>query len=94
MITILLRILQIVAPVIVFFYTKKTLYDIFDKIEIPPYLNFKPYNCLKCFQFWFLLSLSLSLMYILEIYVSPSILLVLAILDAIAMHINENKYVN
>lgn len=55
--------------------------------------DFPPLNCRKCLTFWLTVSVSIITMFVLNLTISSIIIAVLAILTAIAMHLQDKKWI-
>lgn len=84
-------IFQFIIILIIFLIVRYGAYVITEEMGLPRWLNYKPFNCQLCLTFWSLLSLYIA------IWVSFSCLIVgiggiiLAILNAIAMWIDQKN---
>lgn len=86
-------IIEIITCLFIFLIIKILAYNITFKWGLPQYLNYKPYCCFKCLQFWWLL-FTYPILYISSYTQYHTFLILgisLTILDAIAMHIDENN---
>lgn len=88
------HLLQFIGVVIIFIISNwLTWWLTEDKDEghIPEFLNFKPFVCRKCLTFWLLIGIYIALGICLKLWVVLIAGILLAILNAIAMHINEKN---
>lgn len=91
----ILNILQTVLVLIIFFVVKYLTYQITDVHGLPDWLNYKPFNCYICLTFWTLLGVYAAIGLIFKAYIILIVGIILAILNAIAMWIDQkNKTVN
>ena len=86
----MLKLIIILSILIIFFLIICVIFQFTDKKGLPEFINYKPFNCYKCANFWIL-----NFIYGVAIWVTGSwIFLVgnaLTILDAIARHIHEKN---
>lgn len=83
--------LQIFLGVVLYFMAKYIAYYIIEKKQMfPKFLNYKPFNCVKCCTFWISIFVFSTLLF-LKLYATGIIGLMLATLDAIAQTINEKE---
>lgn len=59
--------------------------------RLPEWLQYPPFDCWKCLTFWSMTMAGLTLGLALHLYWTMGILIVLAILTAISMHINQKN---
>lgn len=86
----IINILQIILIVIVFLPVKWFAYWLTEIKGLPEFLNYQPYSCNKCLQFWLLMGIYISLL-VIPVYITVFGGITLTILDAIAMHINQKN---
>lgn len=55
--------------------------------------DFKPLNCKKCFTFWLTTAMALITVFVFNQPLSGIIIGVLAVLTALAMHIEDKKWI-
>ena len=86
--------LQFIIVVVLFFsvgYLSWWFTEDKDIGHIPEFLNFRPFICRKCLTFWLLVGIYVALGISFELWVVLVAGAVLAILNAIAMTINEKN---
>lgn len=66
-------------------------YNITEVWGVPEWLNYKPWNCQKCLTFWVLVAAFLGLGFIFKLTLTMITGLVLAGLNAVAMHYNQKR---
>lgn len=81
---------QLLAMLAFFLGTKYLTFNITEVWELPKWLNFKPFNCNLCLTFWTLIALYTTL-WILGYWWTGISGIILAILNAIAMYIDQKK---
>lgn len=85
------EILQVVLVFALFIVTTYFTYKLTEEWGLPKWLDYKPFICNKCFTFWSLLAIYLSIGLIFKLYITLIVGLILSVANAIAMHINEKK---
>lgn len=83
-------ILELILTIIIFFITKYVIFIITEK-GLPNFINYKPYCCYKCFSFWTLIFIYVNSIICLNTWYLSIIGIIITILDAIALHIDENN---
>lgn len=86
----MLKLLIIVSLTILFFAVKWLAFLIVQNVELPEFLDYKPYNCNDCLSFW--LNLSISITITLIITKLSVIYVIITILDGIAMLIDKRNF--
>lgn len=93
--SILLFLMKVLLVVILFLITEYAAYVITEKVNLPEWINHKPFNCRVCCQFW------ANLLFCLAVFcgtrwTAPCLIwLVLTLLETAALKIDENnKYVS
>lgn len=83
--------IQLLSGVLIYFLIKGLLYYIIEvKYLIPKFLEYPPYICLKCATFW--TSLFVFGFIAITLSIPTAVIgIMLAILDAIAMHIHQKN---
>lgn len=83
--------LQIFLGVVLYFMIKYLAYYVIEKKQmIPKFLNYKPFNCVKCCTFWTSIFV-FSTIFFLNLNATAIIGILLTTLDAIAQTINEKE---
>ena len=62
-----------------------------DLGHIPKFLDYKPFQCRMCLTFWLLVVIYIALGLSFKLWVFLTFGIILAILNAIAMHINQKN---
>lgn len=88
----MLKLLIIVSLTILFFAVKWLAFLIVQNVELPVWLDYKPYNCPTCLSFWLNIGLSVCLTFL--ITKLSVIYVIITILDGIAMLIDKRKIIN
>lgn len=81
---------QLLAMLVIFLGTKYLTYNITEVWGVPKWLDFRPWNCGLCSCFWSLVAIYTTLWIIGYQWLGISGL-ILAILNAIAMYIDQRK---
>lgn len=81
---------QLLAMLVIFLGTKYLTYNITMVWGVPKWLDFKPWNCTLCLTFWSLVAIYTTLWIIGYQWLGISGL-ILAILNAIAMYIDQRR---
>lgn len=79
----------IILQLIIFYLIKYFIYQLTDVKGLPSFLNYKPYNCYKCFSFW--LNISISILFTIYVNIIGLFGIGLTILDTIAFIIYEKN---
>ena len=87
----MINILQVILILAVFLPTKYLVYKWTNQENYPSWLDYKPFNCELCCTFWTLLSLYLAIGFLFSLYITLIGGIVLTILNAIAMYINQRQ---
>lgn len=87
----MINILQVILILAVFLPTKYLVYKWTNQENYPTWLDYKPFNCELCCTFWTLLSLYLAIGFLFSLYITLIGGIVLTILNAIAMYINQKQ---
>lgn len=82
--------LQMIAMLMIFLGTKYLTYNVTEVWGLPKWLNFKPWSCNTCLTFWSLVAIYTTLWIIGYKWLGISGL-ILALLNAIAMYINQRR---
>lgn len=88
----MLKILLVISLVILFFAVKWLAFLIIKNVELPAFLDYKPYNCSSCLSFWLNLFTSTTITFLITKLSIAYIIITL--LDGIAILINERKIIN
>ena len=84
--------ITILLTIILFFAVKWLAFLIIKNVELPAYIDYKPYNCSSCLSFW--LNLSLSICLTLLITKLSIVYIIITLLDGIAMLLDKRKFIN
>lgn len=82
---------QVLLILVLFLSVRFFTYQITEVWGLPTWLNYKPFNCQLCLTFWTLLAVYLTVGFALEAWVTMYGGIALAILNAIAMWINQKN---
>lgn len=88
----MLKLLIILSFIALFFSIKWLSFLILENIQLPAFLDYKPYNCSTCLSFW--LNLGLSVCLTLLITKLSIIYIIITLLDGIALLIDERRIIN
>ena len=84
-------IIQLGLVLVIFFVIKWFAWQITDEWGLPEWLQYKPWNCNLCLTFWSLMAVYLIAGLVAHQYITMFVGIGLAILNAIAMWINQRK---
>lgn len=85
---------QLIAMLVIFLATKYLTYSITEVWGLPKWLQYRPFSCNTCLTFWSLVAIYTTLLIIGYTWLGISGL-ILAVLNAIAMYIDQrNKTVD
>lgn len=87
----LLNLLQIILVGALFLPVKMLTYKITDEWGLPKWLDYKPFNCYLCLTFWSLLAVYLTIGLIFNLKITLFIGVIIAVLNAIAMYIDQKN---
>lgn len=87
----LLNLLQIILVGALFLPVKMLTYKITDEWRLPKWLDYKPFNCYLCLTFWSLLAVYLTIGLIFNLKITLFIGVTIAVLNAIAMYIDQKN---
>lgn len=87
----IINILQILLVIFIFLVVKYLTWKTIEDWGIPRWLDYKPFSCYLCFTFWSLLSVFLAIGCVFKFYVTLVVGLVLTVLNAIAMWIDQKN---
>lgn len=83
--------IQILCMLLVYFAVIPIVYYFTEVRQLPEWLRFPPFNCRKCLTFWTLIGISLVIGLSFELYWFMGTGIVLAILTAIAMTVEQKN---
>ena len=81
---------QLLAMLVIFIATKYLTYRITEVWGLPQWLDYKPFNCNLCLTFWTLIAIFGTLWIVGYTWAGISGI-IMAILNAIAMHIDQKQ---
>ena len=81
---------QLLAMLVIFLITKFFTYKLTEEWKLPKWLDYRPWNCSLCSCFWSLVAIYTTLLIIGYQWLGISGL-IMAVLNAIAMYINQKK---
>lgn len=81
---------QLLAMLVIFLITKYLTYNITEVWGLPKWLQYKPFICDTCLTFWSLVAIYTTLLIIGYTWLGVSGL-IMAVLNAIAMYINQKR---
>lgn len=85
----IMNVLQVTLIFAVFFTVKYLVNKWVYQENYPEWLNYKPFNCETCCTFWTLLTVYLTLGLSFKIYITLIGGIILAVLNAIAMYVDQ-----
>lgn len=83
--------IQILCMLLVYFAVIPIVFYWTEVKQLPEWLRFPPFNCRKCLTFWTLIGISLVIGLSFELYWFMGTGIVLAILTAIAMTVEQKN---
>lgn len=83
--------IEVLSALIIFLVVKEFAWWVTEEGHVPPYLNYPPWNCFKCFSWWCLIAVFVSIGIFLQAYITSGVGITLAILDTIAYVIHQRK---
>lgn len=86
----MLKLLIIVSLIILFFAIKWLSFLIVQNIELPVWLDYKPYNCPTCLSFWLNIGLSVCLTFL--ITKLSIVYIIITLLDGVALLIDYRNF--
>lgn len=86
-----IQILQVILILAIFLPVKWLTYQITDVWGLPVWLNYKPFSCYLCLTFWSLLAVYLTVGLVFQIYTTLIGGIVLAVLNAVAMYVDQRN---
>lgn len=81
---------QLLAMLVIFLATKYFTFQLAEVWGLPKWLDYKPWNCALCSCFWSLVAIYTTLLILGYTWLGISGL-ILAVLNAIAMYINQKR---
>lgn len=86
-----IEILQVILILGIFLPVKWLTYQITDVWGLPEWINYKPWNCWLCLTLWSLIAVYLTVGLVFQGYITMYGGITLAILNAIAMYIDQRN---
>lgn len=86
----MLKLLIIVSLIILFFAVKWLAFLITKNVELPVWLDYKPYNCPTCLSFWLNIGLSVCLTFL--ITKLSIVYIIITLLDGVALLIDYRNF--
>lgn len=83
--------IEIFIIFLTFFVVRYISYKITNEIGLPKWLDYQPWICDTCLTFWTLITIYISIFLIIEAYVTLIGGISLAILNAIAMKVEQRN---
>ena len=83
--------IQFILVGIIFFSTEYFSWWFTEKGKVPEFLQYKPFQCRLCLTFWLLVAIYLVLGISFKLWIVLISGIILAILNAIAMYINQRN---
>lgn len=83
--------LQFAIAFIIYFAIVMGAYYATEVKELPKWLQFPPFHCRKCLTFWSNLAAGLTIGLAFNLYVTMATVAVMAVLTAIAMHVDQKR---
>lgn len=87
----ILNIFQLILTLVIFIGVKYGAYKVIDDMKIPVFMEYMPYTCYTCLNFWLQTGIYLSLGLICGMYVTMGVGMVLNILDTIAQKVHQKN---
>ena len=85
------NLLQVIFILLIFFPIRYITYMVTDVWGVPKWIDYKPFSCNLCLTFWYLIGIYLSVGLIFNLYITLFGGISLAILNAIAMYIDQRN---
>ena len=86
-----IQILQVISILAIFLPVRWLCWKITEDWGVPEMIDYRPWNCKLCLTFWSLIAIYLTVGLILQAYITMIGGIILAILNAIAMYINQRN---
>ena len=86
-----IEMLQVILIFVLFIPIRYLAWKVTEEWGLPEWLQYKPWNCKLCFTFWSLLATYLSIGLIFNLYITLIGGIALAILNALAMWIDQRN---
>lgn len=86
-----IQILQVILILAIFLPVRWVCWKITEEWGVPEMIYYKPWNCKLCLTFWSLLATYLTVGLIFQIYITLIGGIALAIMNAIAMYIDQKN---
>ncbi len=86
-----IQILQVILILAIFLPVRWLCWEITEDWGVPDMLDYRPWNCKLCLTFWILLVSYLTVGLIFQLYITLIGGIALAILNAIAMYIDQKN---
>ena len=83
--------LQFAIAFIIYFAIVMGAYYATEVKELPKWLQFPPFHCRKCLTFWSNCVAGLTIGLAFNLYITMATVVVMAILTAIAMHVDQKN---
>lgn len=87
----MINILQVIIILALFIPVRYFAWALTEKWMMPEWLNYKPWNCKLCLTFWSLVAVYLTIGLSFKVYITLYGGIALAILNAIAMYIDQRN---
>lgn len=86
-----IQILQVISILAIFLLVRWLCWKITEDWGVPEMIDYRPWNCKLCLTFWSLIAIYLTVGLILQAYITMIGGIILAILNAIAMYIDQKN---
>ena len=86
-----IQILQVILILAIFLPVRWVCWKITEEWGVPEMIDYRPWNCKLCLMFWSLLATYLTVGLICQAYISLIGGIALAIMNAIAMYIDQKN---
>lgn len=86
-----IQILQVILILVIFLPVRWVCWKITEEWGVPEMIDYKPWNCKLCLTFWSLLATYLTVGLIFQIYITLIGGIVLTVLNAVAMYIDQKN---
>ena len=86
-----IQILQVILILAIFLPVRWVCWKITEEWGVPEMIDYRPWNCKLCLTFWSLLATYLTVGLIFQIYITLIGGIVLTVLNAVAMYIDQKN---
>lgn len=86
-----IQILQVILILAIFLPVRWVCWKITEEWGVPEMIDYRPWNCKLCLTFWSLLATYLAVGLIFQIYITLIGGIVLTVLNAVAMYVDQKN---